>query len=290
MSTRHIHPPGPMAVRLCVATCVFWASAAPAFLWAQRAKPSDNAAGANETQSADTATTRQDEKAPPPLTHYKGREIARTMHFTGAPWLIRDEREREERASDMIAALGVKPGQVVCDLGCGNGFHALKLARLVGAKGRVVAVDIQREMLVLLEARAKEAGVENVKTVHSLPHDPKLDAASVDLVLLVDVYHEFSHPEQMLAAMRRALKPGGRIALVEFRAEDKRVPIKPEHKMSKEQILKEFPPNGFKLVAEYDKLPWQHLMFFGRDDDMSFEADDRQGDDKPSEEANAAQP
>ncbi len=207
-----------------------------------------------------------DEKAPPALTHYMGREIARTMHFTGAPWLIRDEREREERASEMIAALGVKPGQVVCDLGCGNGFHALKLVKLVGKEGSVVGVDIQREMLLLLDARAKKDGVENIKTVLSLPHDPKLDEASVDLILLVDVYHEFSHPEPMLAAMRRALKKDGRIALVEFREEDARVPIKPEHKMSKKQILKEFPANGFKLVAEYDKLPWQHLMFFGRDD------------------------
>jgi ubiquinone/menaquinone biosynthesis C-methylase UbiE len=155
---------------------------------------------------------------------------------------------------------------VVCDLGCGNGFHALKLAKLVGEKGSVVGVDIQREMLALLDARAKQDGVDNIKTVLSLPHDPKLDEASMDLILLVDVYHEFSHPEQMLAAMRRALKKDGRIALVEFREEDARVPIKPEHKMSKKQILKEFPASGFKLVAEYDKLPWQHLMFFGRDD------------------------
>jgi ubiquinone/menaquinone biosynthesis C-methylase UbiE len=136
------------------------------------------------------------------------------------------------------------------------------LAKLVGDKGRVVGVDIQREMLLLLEARAKEAEIKNVETVLGLPHDPKLPDASVDLILLVDVYHEFSHPEQMLAAMRKALKPKGRIALVEFRAEDDKVPIKPEHKMSKKQILKEFPANGFKLVKEHDKLPWQHLMFF----------------------------
>ncbi len=221
-----------------------------------------------------------DDKNPPALTHYKGREIAVTMHFTGAPWLVRDEREREERASEMIAALGVKPGEAVCDLGCGNGYHALMLAELVGKKGKVVAVDIQREMLVLLEARAKEAKVENIKTVLSLPHDPKLEADSLDLILLVDVYHEFSHPEQMLASMRKALKKDGRIALVEFREEDIRVPIKPEHKMSKKQILTEFPPNGFKLTAEYDKLPWQHLMFFQRDDAR---IDDAKRDDAPAE-------
>lgn len=228
--------------------------------------PREDRTPAANGEATDASGAREDDELPPPLTHYQGREIARTMHFTGAPWLVRDEREREERASEMIAALGVKPGQVVCDLGCGNGYHALMLAELVGQKGRVVAVDIQREMLALLEARAKEAKVENVKTVLSLPHDPKLEEGSLDLILLVDVYHEFSHPEHMLKAIRRALKKDGRIALVEFREEDIRVPIKPEHKMSKKQILTEFPPNGFKLVAEYDKLPWQHLMFFTRDD------------------------
>lgn len=241
---------------------MLWAATPPARAQSPRADGTPAAKG----EAADTTDDRENEKVPPPLTHYKGREIARTMHFTGAPWLIRDEREREERASEMIAALGVKPGQVVCDLGCGNGYHALMLSELVGKKGRVVAVDIQREMLALLEARAKEAKVENIKTMLSLPHDPKLEDNSLDLILLVDVYHEFSHPEHMLRAMRRALKKDGRIALVEFREEDLRVPIKPEHKMSKKQILTEFPPNGFKLVAEYDKLPWQHLMFFTRDD------------------------
>jgi ubiquinone/menaquinone biosynthesis C-methylase UbiE len=236
----------------------FFAAASP--IAARSESENSQAAGpaADEKEVAD--------KTPAPLTHYQGREIARTMHFTGAPWLVRDEREREERASEMIAALGVKPGQVVCDLGCGNGFHVLMLAELVGKKGRGIGVDIQREMLALLDARAKEAKIENIKTVLSLPHDPKLDENSVDLILLVDVYHEFSHPEHMLRAMRRALKKDGRIALVEFREEDIRVPIKPEHKMSKKQILTEFPPNGFKLAAEYDKLPWQHLMFFTRDD------------------------
>jgi ubiquinone/menaquinone biosynthesis C-methylase UbiE len=230
-----------------------------------------NPVAAQRTQPARPAsptpkTIEADEDIPAPLTHYKNREIAQTMHFTGAPWLVRDEREREERASEMIKALGVKPGQVVCDLGCGNGYHALMLSELVGKKGQIIGVDIQREMLLLLEARAKEAKVDNIKTVLSLPHDPKLDENSVDLILLVDVYHEFSHPEHMLRSMRRALKKDGRIALVEFREEDPRVPIKPEHKMSKKQILSEFPPNGFKLAEEYDKLPWQHLMFFTRDD------------------------
>lgn len=199
---------------------------------------------------------------PAAVTHYRGRRIAPTMHYKGAEWLVRDEREREERATVMLKALKIEPGQTVCDLGCGNGFHTLPLAKMVGKTGRVVAVDVQREMLLLLQERAKEQDLANIDLVHSLPHDPKLKPASLDLVLLVDVYHEFSHPEPMLIALRRALRPRGRIALVEFRAEDPKVPIKPEHKMSKEQILKEFEPNGFKLVAEYNELPWQHLMFF----------------------------
>jgi ubiquinone/menaquinone biosynthesis C-methylase UbiE len=203
---------------------------------------------------------------PPPLTEYKGREIAQTMHYLGAPWLTRESRDREEDCNTLLAALKLKPGDTVCDLGCGNGFYSVKIAKLVGEKGRVIGVDIQREMLGLLKDRATEEKVRNIEPVLGTVVDPKLPAASVDLVLLVDVYHEFSHPEQMLAAIRKSLKPTGRVALAEFRAEDPNVPIKPLHKMSKAQIMKEFPPNGFKLVEEFDKLPWQHLMFFQRDD------------------------
>jgi ubiquinone/menaquinone biosynthesis C-methylase UbiE len=187
------------------------------------------------------------------------------MHYLGAPWLTRESRDREEDCKTMLAALKVRPGDVVCDLGCGNGFYTIQLARLVGEKGRVLAVDIQREMLELLKDRAAEEKIANIEPILGTVVDPKLPPGSVDLVLLVDVYHEFSHPEQMLATIRRSLKPKGRVALVEFRAEDPNVPIKPLHKMSKAQILKEFPPNGFKLVEEFDKLPWQHLMFFERD-------------------------
>jgi ubiquinone/menaquinone biosynthesis C-methylase UbiE len=188
------------------------------------------------------------------------------MHYLGAPWLTRESREREEDCKTMLAALHVKQGDVVCDLGCGNGFYTLKLAKLVGDKGKVVAVDIQREMLELLKDRAAEEKITNIEPVLGTVVDPKLSPNSIDVILLVDVYHEFSNPEEMLAAIRKSLKPTGRIALAEFRAEDPNVPIKPLHKMSKAQIMKEFPPNGFKLVEEFDKLPWQHLMFFERDD------------------------
>lgn len=213
-----------------------------------------------EDDSAPAATL------PAPLTKYKGRTIAPTMTFHGAEWLTRDTREKEENCETLINALRVKPGQAVCDMGCGNGFYTLRLARLVGEKGRVLAVDVQPEMLHLLDLRAKEAQLENIEPIQGTLIDPKLPAGEVDLILLVDVYHEFSHPEQMLRAMRRALKPHGRLALVEFRLEDKEVPIKLLHKMSKKQILKELPPNGFKLVEEFEKLPWQHVMFFERDE------------------------
>jgi ubiquinone/menaquinone biosynthesis C-methylase UbiE len=201
---------------------------------------------------------------PPAKTSYMGRQIAVTMHYLGAPWLMRESRQREEDCQTLLAALGVKPGQVVCDIGCGNGFYTLQLARLVGDDGSVLAVDIQPEMLHMLDERAKEAGIRNIELIHGTPVDPKLPAGGVDLILLVDVYHEFSHPEEMLASLRAALRPGGRIALAEFRLEDRNVPIKLLHKMSKKQIMKELPANGFKLADEFDKLPWQHLMFFER--------------------------
>jgi cyclopropane fatty-acyl-phospholipid synthase-like methyltransferase len=206
------------------------------------------------------------DKLPPALEYYKGREIAQTMHFAGAPWLTRESRDREEDCHTLLEALGLKPGMTVCDMGCGNGFYSLRVAEKIGPKGRVLAVDIQPEMLTLLRERAKAAKIRTVKPILGSIVDPHLEADSCDMILCVDVYHEFSHPEHMLRAMRKALKPAGRLVLVEFRMEDPQVPIKTEHKMSKEQILKELPPNGFKLVEQFDKLPWQHVMFFERDD------------------------
>ena len=207
----------------------------------------------------------QESAIPPGLETYMGRRIAQTMHFTGAPWLVRNTREREERCSLMLANLGIKPGMTVCDMGCGNGFHTLKMAKMAGPKGSVLAVDVQPEMLKLLRDRSEKEGLENVTPILGSFHHPRLPANSIDLILLVDVYHEFSHPESMLKGMRESLRPEGVIVLVEFRSEDPKVPIKPLHKMSKVQILKELPANGFKLVKDYDKLPWQHMMFFGKE-------------------------
>ncbi len=201
---------------------------------------------------------------PPAPRRYLGREIAQTMHYQGAPWLMRESREREEDCQTLLAALKIEPGQTVCDMGCGNGFYTLPLARLVGEQGKVLAVDIQPEMLRLLHERAKDEGIANIELVVGVQTDPRLEPNSLDMILMVDVYHEFSHPRQMLEAMRKALKPNGRIALAEFRLEDRNVPIKRLHKMSKKQILREYEANGFRLVEAFDKLPWQHLMFFER--------------------------
>ncbi len=197
---------------------------------------------------------------------YMGREIAQTMHFTGAEWLTRESRQREEDCKTMLGELGIKKGDVVCDLGCGNGFYSLKLAEMVGREGKVIAVDIQPEMLEMLRRRAGDS-VKNVETVVCTEDDPKLAEASVDLLLMVDVYHELSKPAEVLAHVRKSLKKGGRVALVEFRGEDTKVPIKPLHKMSREQILKEWWANGFKVAREFEGLPWQHLIFLERDDE-----------------------
>ncbi len=199
---------------------------------------------------------------PPPRTEYFGRRIAQTMHYTGAPWLVRESREREEEPKKLLDALAIKPGQTVCDMGCGNGFYTLRIARRLGERGTVYAVDIQQEMLDGLMRRAERQAIHNIRPIHGSPSDPRLPAGTIDLVLMIDVYHEFSHPQRMLSAIRKSLKPSGRIVLVEFRAEDPNVPIKPLHKMSKQQILKEILPNGFRLDHQFDGLPWQHVMVF----------------------------
>ncbi len=198
---------------------------------------------------------------------YLDRIVAEPMSHLGASWLVRPERQAEENAEKALANLGLMPGMIVCDLGCGNGYWTLPMAKQVGEKGRVYAVDIQPEMLRQLRTRAGKAKLENVKSVLGAIDDPKLPSdAKMDIVLMVDVYHEFSHPESMLWSIRNSLAPEGVIALLEYREEDPNVPIKPLHKMSKYQIMKEYSANGFKLVREFNELPWQHFMFFARDD------------------------
>jgi len=223
----------------------------------------DKCHGQEQTQKLASDSTEQE--APKPLTKYMGRRIALPMSYHGIPWLNRPERIQEENPEEMLEQLDVKPGMTVCDMGCGDGYYTIELAKRVGPTGKVIAVDIQPEMLQELSRRCERGNLKNVDMVLGLPHDPKLPIGQVDLILMVDVYHEFSNPVEMLNAMRKSLKPNGRIALVEFRGEDPQVPIKPEHKMTKKQITKEYEANSMKLVNQYDRLPWQHLMFLGSD-------------------------
>ncbi len=222
---------------------------------------------------ADVAPARREERAAPSAISsvsaprdgfYMGRQLAQTMSHEGAPWLVREERDEEENPDLMVEKLALAPGQVACDVGAGNGFHSLRLAKIVGQDGRVLAVDIQTEMLAMLKKRAKAAGIENIETIVGAPADPRLPDRVCDIVLMVDVYHELSDPPAMLAKLKAALTPTGRVALVEFREEDPDVPIKPLHKMSKAQMTREMAANGLVVDRSFDGLPWQHLMLFRR--------------------------
>ena len=193
---------------------------------------------------------------------YMGREIADVMTFHGADWLVRDTREAEEQPDQMLDSLKIKPGMTVADVGAGVGYTSVKIARRVGPTGTVLATDVQPEMLRMLAANAQGLGVKNIKPILCTPIDPKLPENAVDLIIMVDVYHEFSEPEIMLKGLRKSLKPTGRLVLVEFRAEDPEVPIKPEHKMSVAQARKELEANGFTFKESLEFLPWQHVIIF----------------------------
>jgi len=193
---------------------------------------------------------------------YMGREISHVMGHQGARWLERPERERQERTDLLISELGLRPTDIVADIGAGTGYFVFRISPLV-PQGQVLGVDIQQEMLDMMESRAAGT-VDNVSTVLGTITDINVPDNSVDLILLVDAYHEFSHPREMGRSMFRALKPGGRIALVEYRAEDPTVPIKPLHKMSQEQAIREMAALGLRWVATSDRLPQQHLMFFAK--------------------------
>lgn len=193
---------------------------------------------------------------------YMGREIARVMGHEGAGWLERPERSREERPDQLLGLLGLRPGMSVADIGAGTGYHTLPIAETVGNQGRVYAVEIQPEMLDLLEQKLVERKLDNVKSILGKVADPRLADNSVDLVLMVDVYHEFEFPFEMMQHIIRATRPGGKIVLVEFRAEDPKVPIKLVHKMSLDQVRKEMAPMGLEYVKTNSSLPWQHVIFF----------------------------
>jgi ubiquinone/menaquinone biosynthesis C-methylase UbiE len=193
---------------------------------------------------------------------YMGREIALVMGHEAAGWLDRPEREKEEHPAKLLAALQPKPGEIIADIGAGSGYYTFRFAEKVGPTGKVLAVDIQPEMTALIRQRAKQRGLTNVEPILGTVTDPKLPEARVDTILLVDVYHEFSHPYEMTAAMVKALKPGGRIVFVEYRLEDDAVPIKLVHKMSERQVKREMALFPLRHVKTHDTLPWQHVIVF----------------------------
>jgi ubiquinone/menaquinone biosynthesis C-methylase UbiE len=191
-----------------------------------------------------------------------GRPIAPVMGMSGAGWLDREERDREEQPQKAIAQFNLKPGMMIGDVGAGTGYYSIRMARLVGPTGLVYANDIQPGMLDKLNAKAAEAHVSNIVTVLGSESDPKLPAGKLDLVVMVDVYHELSRPQRMLQGIRESLKPGGRLVLLEYRKEDPSIPIRPEHKMSLDEVKAEVTPEGFAFEKVVDKLPWQHIIFF----------------------------
>lgn len=195
-----------------------------------------------------------------------GRVIAPVMGVGGAGWLERPEREAEEAPTIAIKALQLQPGQVVADIGAGSGYYTVRMAAAVGPTGKVYATDIQPGMLDILRRRVARQGLTNVETVLGDPDDPKLPAGALDLAIMVDVYHELAAPQTFVRRLRAALKPGGRLVLLEFRKEDPAIPIRPEHKMSIAEVKAELEPEGFVLSRVLNDLPWQHILVLTRAD------------------------
>lgn len=192
---------------------------------------------------------------------YMGREIAQVMGHRGAAWLERPERADLERPEAVVDSLGLRPDDVVADIGAGTGYFTFRMAERV-PEGGVYAVDIQPEMLDMIDERAGREGLENVEAVQGSVSDPNLPEDAVDLALIVDAYHEFSHPREMMEGIVRALRPGGRVVLVEYRGEDPSVPIKPLHKMTEAQVRRELEAVGLRWVETKDFLPRQHYLVF----------------------------
>ncbi len=192
---------------------------------------------------------------------YYGREIANVMGYQGANWLARPSRRSEERSDMAVDALMLERDDVVADIGAGLGYISFQLAKWVD-QGKVIAVDVQPEMLALLEAERDRYDIKNIETVLSTEADPNLPAESIDMAVMFDAYHEFAYPEEMIIGIAKALKPDGQIVLAEYRAENPLVLIKKHHKMTQKQVKKEMQAVGLKWVKTDDRLPQQHLMFF----------------------------
>ncbi len=191
-----------------------------------------------------------------------GRTIAPVMGVGGAGWLERDEREIEEQPEEALDAIGIRPGMTIADVGAGVGYFTLRLARRLSGSGKVYANEIQPGMIEKLRKNLEKENIENVETVLGTETDPKLPAGKIDLVLLVDVYHEFSQPQKMLGKIRESLTSAGRLVLLEYRKEDPTVPIRLEHKMSVEEVKREIEPEGFRLAEVLTSLPRQHILIF----------------------------
>ena len=195
---------------------------------------------------------------------YMGRQIAHVMGWQGAGWLEREEREREERSDLLLRILAPAPGSTVADVGAGTGYYARRIADAIGPAGKVYAVDVQPEMFALLQSVAKQRGYGHITPLLGATNDVKLPAGSVDVAIMVDVYHELEFPYEVLASIVRAVKPGGRVVFVEYRAEDPRVPIKRLHKMSEAQIRREAEVHPLVWERTANDLPWQHVVIFKR--------------------------
>jgi len=215
--------------------------------------------GSKKTRTAPGPKARRDRPG-----FYMGRPIADAMSWQGADWLFRETRIDEEQPEAMLDALKIPPGATVADVGAGAGYHSVRLARRVGPGGTVLATDLQPEMIQMLKQNARAAGVSNIKPLLCSSTNSMLPDGKVDLILMVDVYHECTDPETTLRGLRKALRPGGRLVLVEFRGEDPEVPIKPEHKMTLKQVRREVEPQGFGFVTSLEFLPWQHIIIFDK--------------------------
>ena len=192
---------------------------------------------------------------------YMGREIAHVMGYQGIGWLERSEREKEENVSKLIQNLGIEPNDIIADIGAGSGYHVFRMAPLA-KKGMVYAVDIQNEMLMAIESKKESTKIRNVKTVLGTEKSIQLPNNSVDKILMVDVYHEFNFPREMIKSIKNALKANGKLFLIEYSGEDPKVPIKEIHKMTEKQAVREMEAAGFTLRENINNLPWQHCMVF----------------------------
>jgi len=192
---------------------------------------------------------------------YMGREIAHVMGYQGIDWLERSEREKEENVSNLIENMGIKPTDTIADIGAGSGYHVFRMAPLAN-NGLIYAVDIQVEMFLEIENTKQFNKINNVETILGSETSIQLPVRSVDKILMVDVYHEFNFPIEMIASIKNALKPEGQLFLIEYRGEDPKVPIKKIHKMTENQAVKEMEAAGFKLKSNITNLPWQHCMIF----------------------------